>query len=231
MDLRSAASAAGEVAATASSAGVGEPVGRVALPSLDDKVVRFTSGVSDEIWSLIHGTKYHGAAQELESVGRRLDAFKWELQPHVGLEHPVLAEIDAHTEALDKLVATVRQDHGFWDPWTPTTRQAAQLNGTYEFLTGVELAHLQGNLRSPLEDVRAALRATTTLPSELLPVREQTLALLDLNLARMQGTTPQGAVVGYLNHPDYAEVGRIQANIQFMQDALDAAPDPGALTW
>lgn len=217
---------------TSMAASIAEPVERLRLRALDDDVVAYVSRVSTDLSKLMHGTTYHGAAQELEHVGRQLSAFKWSLEPRLSRMHPVFDELDAHRTSIDELIREIRVDHGYRDPWTPTAAQQARLNRTHEYVLGVELAHLQGNLRSPLEELRNTLRATTSLPAELLPVREQTLALIDLNLARMQGVTPDGAVVGYADHPDYAEIGRIQTNVEFMQGAAAAsAAKADTLTW
>lgn len=58
-------------------------------------------------------------------------------------------------------------------------------------------------------------------------IRQETLELIDRNLARLAGNHPDGAVRGYVNHPDYAEIGRIRANLGLL-DQLDRPPAPDA---
>ncbi len=54
--------------------------------------------------------------------------------------------------------------------------------------------------------------------------------LLDLNADRLAGIHRDGAVRGYANHPDYAELGRARAHIEFVARALsaDGVPAPVA---
>lgn len=52
--------------------------------------------------------------------------------------------------------------------------------------------------------------------------------LVDVNLARLAGHTPAGEVIGWLRHPDYAEIGRIGTNLRTLD--LLAASTPKAPT-
>ncbi len=85
-----------------------------------------------------------------------------------------------------------------------------------------------GNLqavRSSLDSIRAAMDELP-VTRELQPVYDETLVLLDRNIARMQGNHDPAAVRGYANHPDYAEVGRVKAGFDLL---LAARPDADAL--
>jgi hypothetical protein len=83
---------------------------------------------------------------------------------------------------------------------------------------------LRGTADAPGEGVKETLRtlraslAQRPTDAELDELRATTIELIDRNIARMEGRTPEGAVRGYSNHPDYAEVGRIRANL----DIFDA---------
>ncbi|MCW2920346.1 MAG: hypothetical protein JWL76_220 [Thermoleophilia bacterium] len=61
-------------------------------------------------------------------------------------------------------------------------------------------------------------------------LRRQTLELVDRNLSRLAGHTPEGEVVGYGRHPDYAEVGRVRANVTLLDQLaqVDRARAGGA---
>ena len=81
------------------------------------------------------------------------------------------------------------------------------------------------SVRSSLELIRDGMRTTPAPSAELAPIHKQTLELLDRNIARLGGTTPDGAIRGYSNHPDYAEVGRIRANMTLLEHARTTTTD------
>jgi hypothetical protein len=80
--------------------------------------------------------------------------------------------------------------------------------------------------RTFLDDVQAVLRNMDGAPPQLQPVRTSIDELVELNVARINGRSPRGAVRGYSNHPDYAELGRIRANLSLLAKAT--APRPAA---
>lgn len=102
----------------------------------------------------------------------------------------------------------------------------------------VATAVLRGSGDHPGEGAKETLRtlreslARRPADAELEQLRGQTLELIDRNIARMEGRTPAGAVRGYSNHPDYAEVGRIRANIDIF-DAVTRSrgEQPEVLVW
>jgi hypothetical protein len=83
--------------------------------------------------------------------------------------------------------------------------------------------------RSFLDDVEGVLaelggRERETNPA-LATIRDQIDELVARNRARIAGETPRGAVRGYSNHPDYAELGRIRSNLGLI-GALNAPQRP-----
>jgi hypothetical protein len=86
-------------------------------------------------------------------------------------------------------------------------------------MMGVDSVAGSRSVKSTLEVLRDNVRAGAALPTELEPVRSQTIEMIDRNLARLDGKTPAGAIRGYSNHPDYAEIGRIRANVALMHEA------------
>jgi hypothetical protein len=81
------------------------------------------------------------------------------------------------------------------------------------------------SIRSTLEILRGNLAGMTGVPDELAGIRAQTIELVDRNVARLNGSTPAGAVRGYSNHPDYGEIGRIRANLTLLEHArVDRGP-------
>ncbi len=54
------------------------------------------------------------------------------------------------------------------------------------------------------------------LPDSMRALWGETRTLIDVNLERLAGRTPRGQVKGYSTHPDYAQVGRIQSNVELM---------------
>ncbi len=84
------------------------------------------------------------------------------------------------------------------------------------------------NVRGTLEAIRDSLGDGADLEPALRKLHEQTRELVDRNLSRLAGRTPQGAVKGYSNHPDYAEIGRIRANLQLLE-SMRANPAAAAV--
>jgi hypothetical protein len=72
------------------------------------------------------------------------------------------------------------------------------------------------SVRDGLVHMRSALEQ---LPhsAEAAPIRADALELIDRNLSRIAGHTPDGAVRGYGTHPDYAELGRVRAHLSLLQ--------------
>ena len=92
--------------------------------------------------------------------------------------------------------------------------------------------------KSWLQDVqRELLAASGTGPAA--QVRDDALALIDRNLARIDGERWWRPLDGYSNHPDYAELGRVRSTYRFLEQvqALATRPAAGAvdgaerLTW
>lgn len=61
-------------------------------------------------------------------------------------------------------------------------------------------------------------------------LRAETLELVERNLARLEGRPLEGAARGFGRHPDYAEVGRIRANLDLM-DAIARRHRDELLSW
>lgn len=84
-------------------------------------------------------------------------------------------------------------------------------------------AMLRGTADGPgatMEGTLEVLRTSLDAPGahgELEPLRLQTLELVERNLQRLRGSTPEGAVRGYSTHPDYAELGRARANLDLLE--------------
>jgi hypothetical protein len=83
--------------------------------------------------------------------------------------------------------------------------------------------------RPALEAAKRALAGWTPKNPEHQPIAKQTIKLIDDNLKRMDfkhGWRDEG----YLNYPDYAEVGRVRSNIDLLEKltTLESAPVPGA---
>jgi hypothetical protein len=97
-------------------------------------------------------------------------------------------------------------------------------------------------VRSDLEGIRTKHPAAQTLMAS-------TRELIERNEARLATNVGEGSGQGYLDHPDYAELGRIQSNLQLLRSIDDveravpasaapapvAAPAPGSaeeiLSW
>jgi hypothetical protein len=78
--------------------------------------------------------------------------------------------------------------------------------------------------RQFLDDVDHVLGELDGAPAQLQPVRERIERLVQVNRSRIGGHTPAGAVRGYSNHPDYAELGRIRADLAFLAKATTPRP-------
>jgi hypothetical protein len=59
----------------------------------------------------------------------------------------------------------------------------------------------------------------------LANVATEAKRLIDLNLQRMAGVTPDGAVKGYLSYPDFSEIGIIRASVAMIRD-MSHQPKP-----
>jgi hypothetical protein len=101
----------------------------------------------------------------------------------------------------------------------------------------IATAVLRGSADRPGASMEGTLRAISdglaapAVHEELEPLRLQTLELVERNLARLQGHTPEGAVRGYGRHPDYAEIGRVRANLDLIDSVTrrHAQEDAGEL--
>jgi hypothetical protein len=71
-------------------------------------------------------------------------------------------------------------------------------------------------MRTLALDARTRLDALPEVP-ELAELRASTSETLDRNIARMSGFNPNDPNVGYSNHPDYAEMGSVQANLELLE--------------
>ncbi len=60
------------------------------------------------------------------------------------------------------------------------------------------------------------VRPPSHMPDAMRPLWHESRRLVDVNLERLAGRTPRGQVKGYSTHPDYAQVGRVQSNIELM---------------
>lgn len=114
-------------------------------------------------------------------------------------------------------------------------RPAAEQAAIAEVMMGLDSIAGSRSVKSTLELLLANMPPVADMPAALVKTRNETVELIERNLSRLNGTTPTGAVRGYSNHPDYAEIGRIRANTSFLQEALrleQAAdglrPQPGA---
>jgi hypothetical protein len=75
----------------------------------------------------------------------------------------------------------------------------------------------------------AGLRAADPFVGQL---RAATVELIEQNEQRLATNVGTGSGRGYQDHPDYADLGRIQANVRLLRslDALELAPVPAAPT-
>jgi hypothetical protein len=64
-------------------------------------------------------------------------------------------------------------------------------------------------------------------PAELRSVHDETMTLLERNLLRIDRSAPVAGPRGFSNHPDYAEIGRIRANVDLLL-AAGRRPQPPA---
>ncbi|MCW2922377.1 MAG: hypothetical protein JWL76_2251 [Thermoleophilia bacterium] len=92
-----------------------------------------------------------------------------------------------------------------------------------EVMLNVDDVAASRSVKSTLELLRSNLQPPSELPAQFTQLHANTVELIDRNLARLNGHTPAGAVQGYSNHPDYAEIGRIRANVSLLQDAQSMA--------
>ncbi|MCW2921254.1 MAG: hypothetical protein JWL76_1128 [Thermoleophilia bacterium] len=58
------------------------------------------------------------------------------------------------------------------------------------------------------------------VPIPMSGLWDETRRLIDVNLERLAGHTRRGEVRGYSTHPDYAQVGRIQANVELLRRVI-----------
>lgn len=86
-----------------------------------------------------------------------------------------------------------------------------------------------GEMKDLLELAGSGVRDARGIHPGLEPLRRRTLELVDLNLARIAGMHPDGAPRGYANHPNYADIGRIRANIDLMENASRSRGDGEAV--
>ena len=121
----------------------------------------------------------------------------------------LLEVFDAHPQLLTR--------HGIDDQLLERQALIALSNaGTTRYDVAVRLPEYLAGARDRL--------AAAVVPDDLLPAREEALALAERNLARMDGTRRDT----FGRHPDYAEVGRIAATIRLI-DALQ--PAGSTLAW
>ncbi len=83
-------------------------------------------------------------------------------------------------------------------------------------------------VRAHLDDLEQLLESARDLP-KARQIVDDARELVARNQARLAGRTPEGAVVGYGRHPDYAELGRIRASISALRVLAEQQP-PGAAT-
>ncbi|MCW2922376.1 MAG: hypothetical protein JWL76_2250 [Thermoleophilia bacterium] len=103
-------------------------------------------------------------------------------------------------------------------------RPAAEQAAIAEVMMGLDSVAGSRSVKSTLELLLANMPPAEDVPAALVATRNETVALIERNLARLDGSTPTGAVRGYSNHPDYAEIGRIRANTSFLQEAMRLEP-------
>lgn len=82
--------------------------------------------------------------------------------------------------------------------------------------TGSILAPIQANL----DELRRRLDGLA-VHSQAKSLITETKTLVDRNLQRIGNRTPDGAVRGYLNYPDYAEIGRIRSNVSLIRAIIE----------
>jgi hypothetical protein len=133
---------------------------------------------------------------------------------------------------------------GLWGGTFPRGATLDELRGLDEFqrLTSGERAAIGARLIQDvapstvpgsitfLDDVERVLGELGTQRDPnpaIAPLRAQLDELVARNRARIAGNTPRGAVRGYSNHPDYAELGRIRSNLGLI-GALNAPQRPAA---
>lgn len=76
------------------------------------------------------------------------------------------------------------------------------------------------NLKSARDLVTRVLEiphAPANMPDSLVPAWRDARRLAQVNLERLNGHTPRGEIRGYSNHPDYAQLGRLKANIDMIR--------------
>ncbi len=83
------------------------------------------------------------------------------------------------------------------------------------------------SVKDTLVAIRDSLGARDGATGQVAELVAQTRELVDRNISRLEGRTPEGAVRGYSNHPDYAEIGRLRANLQLIE-RLEAGATTGA---
>jgi hypothetical protein len=84
-----------------------------------------------------------------------------------------------------------------------------------------------------VDDATAALEAARVqFPRDptIAPLVDEALRLTTLNGLRLGHHTPTGAVVGYMNHPDYAELGRVRSTVALVRSLADAQPSQARST-
>ena len=82
--------------------------------------------------------------------------------------------------------------------------------------------------RTFLGELAAIRHRPADMPPELAELWRDTAMLVDANVARIGGSARDRIATGYRHHPDYAELGRVEANAQLVGAVTRVADDAPA---
>jgi hypothetical protein len=142
-----------------------------------------------------------------------IDRWRHALDPSIISERrrSVRAAMDGGALPAGLTVAELRDLDPRWAQRTPFEQIVVRA------ATGELSGTTQASAKQLVTELAALEHAPANMPDELAELWRQTRRLVDANLQRIRGTTPKGEVRGYGSHPDYAQVGRIRANIELIR--------------
>lgn len=194
-----------------------ETSARVTLPRVLNDPARPSRSLPSVLMQLLpeHAPSYKpGTPRPTDELARYQEFWRWHRDRDYRAEF-----VRAHDAAVDAAVAgtaTGTDKARIVDGWKrfqadmPYRPRGEQL-AIARTMLGSSLAHDRG-VRSVLETLHASLeRGGGT--EQTARLWDETRELLERNLARLNGELQDS----YLNHPDYAEVGRIQANVDLIE--------------
>jgi hypothetical protein len=171
---------------------------------------------------LVHLVSFFGAEK---AARRRLGMFAEQWKAHVDPARlaEVRASVERYLDGANDDAISQALSMGMWrDQMFDSIRAADGFEAALRGARALKHLHTKdelGSYKTILSEMQRGL--DTPMPPHVQGLADATRGLIELNRERLHGRTPEAAVTGYMNNPDYTELGTVQTNIELLEAMLD----------